>query len=225
MGLLSFEEKGNKQASKESKNSANYHEGYESAEVLMITEASCTEEWILDSGCTFHMTPCRSYFSDISEFEGGKVIMGNNQKCTVKGIGTVSLKLTDGSCKVLHSVRYVPDLKRNLISLGTLDRAGYRYTSENGTLKVMKDDVLKLSGKLQNGLYVLQGRTIVGESHVSDLASKETTLWHKRLAHIDGKGLEYLYKQGLIGNKRPVDLAFYEHCVLGKSTRASFPYD
>lgn len=73
-----LKKKANKQVPKESKNSANFHEGYESAEVLMITEKGCTEEWILDSGCTFHMTHCRDYFTEISEFEGGQVIMGNN---------------------------------------------------------------------------------------------------------------------------------------------------
>lgn len=61
--------------------------------------------------------------------------MGNNQKCTVKGVGTVTLRLADGSIKILKSVRYVSDLKRNLIFLGTLDRAGFKYTSENGIFK------------------------------------------------------------------------------------------
>lgn len=38
-----LKKKANKQASRDNKSSANYHEGYESAEVLMITETCCTE--------------------------------------------------------------------------------------------------------------------------------------------------------------------------------------
>lgn len=69
--------------------------------------------------------------------------------------------------------------------MGTLDRAGYKYTSEKGMLCIMKNNVLKLTGKLRDGLYVLQGETLIGETNVvSELASKETILWHNRLGHI-----------------------------------------
>lgn len=215
--------KNNKQPYKENKNSANLHEGYESAEVLMITDKDNTDEWILDSGCTFHMTPYRHYFTEISEFEGGRVIMGNNQHCSVRGIGTIKLRLADGSLKILKSVRFVPELKRNLISLGTLDRAGFTYKSENGQLKVSKDKALKLVGVLKDGLYVLQGKTELGEVNaIIDPASKEMSLWHRRLAHIGEKGLECLKRQGLLGNKRLGKLVFCEHCALGKQSRASF---
>lgn len=189
----------------------------------MVTDKDCVEEWVMDSGCTFHMTPCKHFFSELNLFEGGKVIMGNNQQCFVKGIGSMTLRTSDGSLKILKDVRYVPELKRNLISLGTLDKAGFSYTSENGTLNVTKDSVLKLSGQLRDGLYILKGKTVTGELNVlSKLASKETFLWHRRLAHIGEKGLDCLYKQGLLGKAKPVYPCFCEHCALGKSMRASF---
>ena len=40
------------------------------------------------------------------------------------GIGSVRLKLSNGSVKILLGVRLVPELKRNLISLGILDFSG-----------------------------------------------------------------------------------------------------
>ena len=46
--------------------------------------------------------------------------MGNNQTCSVKGIGDITFKMYDNKLRVLTNVRYVPGLKRNLISLGTL---------------------------------------------------------------------------------------------------------
>lgn len=42
----------------------------------------------------------------------------------VAGIGSVRLKLSNGSVKILLGVRHVPELKRNLISLGILDFSG-----------------------------------------------------------------------------------------------------
>ncbi|PHT49337.1 DNA mismatch repair protein MSH1, mitochondrial [Capsicum baccatum] len=44
----------------------------------------------------------------------------------------------DGVVRTLGNVRCVPDIKRSLISLGTLDSNGYRYTGEGGVLKVTK---------------------------------------------------------------------------------------
>lgn len=44
-------------------------------------------EWILDSGCTFHITPHKEFLSEFVEFEGNKVLMGNNSACTVQGMG------------------------------------------------------------------------------------------------------------------------------------------
>ncbi|GJX33744.1 retrovirus-related pol polyprotein from transposon TNT 1-94 [Tanacetum coccineum] len=45
-----------------------------------------------------------------------------NRECKIRGIGKVRLQLKDGSSFVLHNVRYILELKRNLISLGTLEK-------------------------------------------------------------------------------------------------------
>ena len=64
--------------------------------------------------------------------------MGNNASCKVAGVGTIKIKMFDGIVRTLCDVRHVPDLKRNLISLSTLDSKGYRYTGEGGVLKLAK---------------------------------------------------------------------------------------
>jgi len=40
----------------------------------------------------------------------------------VVGIGAVELRLADNTIRTLKEVRHVPDLKRNSISLGMLDK-------------------------------------------------------------------------------------------------------
>lgn len=215
--------KGKLPIKKENNVSANVLEGYESAEVLMVSGSNDIKEWIMDSGCTFHMSPHKHFFTKIKEFDGGKVVMGNNQQCDIKGIGSVKFQMDDGSFKILASVKYVPGLKRNLISLGTLDKSGFSYKSEGGNLMVCKDSVVKMKGVLKNGLYVLMGSSVSGELNaVSDKISKVTQLWQKRMCHISQKGLDILYKQDLISNHKPSQMPFCDHCVLGKATRLSF---
>jgi len=44
--------------------------------------------------------------------------MGDDHPCNLKGIGTVRIKMFDGIVRELKEVRYVPQLKRNLILVG-----------------------------------------------------------------------------------------------------------
>ena len=43
-------------------------------------------------------------------------------------------------------MRHIPNLKRNLISLSTLDLKGYKYTGEGGLLKVSKGVSIVMKG-------------------------------------------------------------------------------
>ena len=87
----------------------------------------------------------------------------------------------------MGNVRYVPRLRKNLISLGTLYEAGYGYKSKKGRLRVTKGSLVVMHGDLQpNKLYKLIGTTIVGGAAVSVNQGIEdkTELWHHKLGHI-----------------------------------------
>lgn len=49
-----------------------------------------------------------------------------------------------------------------------------------------------------------------------------TSLLHKRLAHISERGLNELCKQGLLSDDKLGDLELCKHCVHGKQTRVKF---
>ena len=81
--------------------------------MCVATEDMQKGKWILDSGCTFHMSPYKGYFSDYQDFDGGRVMMGNNSVCKVIGISKIYLKLHDGSrsIKEIRQVRHFQNLK------------------------------------------------------------------------------------------------------------------
>ena len=97
-------------------------DGYDSAEVLNVVEVDSGKEWILDSRCSFHMCPIKAWVEDFKEADGGHVLLSNNKHCKILGTGTIRIKHYDGIERVLEDVRYIPELKRNLISLGMLDK-------------------------------------------------------------------------------------------------------
>ena len=74
---------------------------------------------------SLYMTPNKAWFESLKE-EGGVVYMGNNKPCTqVKGIGPIRVIMYNGVEKLIANVRLIPELKRNLIALGMLDKLGY----------------------------------------------------------------------------------------------------
>ncbi|CAL9031518.1 unnamed protein product [Prunus brigantina] len=60
-----------------------------------------SKEWMLDSGCTYHMCPIREWFSSFEELDCGVVLMGNNNACKTQGIGKICLKMHDGTVREL----------------------------------------------------------------------------------------------------------------------------
>ena len=75
------------------------------AEVLTISDLSVDNEWIMDSGCSFHMCPNIDWFQNFNNKETGTIYMGNNHSCSVKGICNISLKLHDNKTRILTDVR------------------------------------------------------------------------------------------------------------------------
>ncbi|KAH9761919.1 Integrase catalytic domain-containing protein [Citrus sinensis] len=139
--------------------------------------------------------------------------------------GTIQLKNHDGSIQVLTDVRYVPSLKKNLISLGVLESKGLTITLRYGLLKVVAGALTVMKGTRRNNLYYFQGSTVIGSASIvsgKDADLEATKLWHMRLGHTGEKALQTLAKQGLLKGTNSCKLEFCEHCVLGKQTRVKF---
>ncbi|RVW67898.1 Retrovirus-related Pol polyprotein from transposon TNT 1-94 [Vitis vinifera] len=82
-------------------------DGYDSVEVLNVAEVDSSKEWILDSGCSFHMCPIKTWFENFKEADGGHVLLGNNKHCKILGQTVTSkvstmLKEDMGTTKLWH---------------------------------------------------------------------------------------------------------------------------
>jgi len=72
--------------------------------------------------------------------------MSDDHLCKVEGIGTVRIKMFDGMVQELKEMRYVPQLKRNLISVGTLEALGHGVSIRDGVLKMTRGSIMVLKG-------------------------------------------------------------------------------
>ena len=62
----------------------------------------------------------------------------------------------------MKEVRYVPQLKRNLISVGALEALGLVISIRDGVLKMIKGSMMVMKGVCQNNLYYLKGSMVTG---------------------------------------------------------------
>lgn len=155
------------------------------------------------------------------------MLMGNNHSCKTLGIGSIRIKMHDGVVRTLMDVRHVPDLRKNLISVGALDSGGCKIVIWNGVKKVVRGSLVVMKGIRQGNLYALLGTTVTGNVVVGTSGSggdpcKCTRLWHRRLGHMSEKGLDLLSKEGLLKNLKKPCMDFCENCMYGKTHRVQF---
>ena len=121
------------------------------------------ESWILDSACSFHVTPNRYWFGTYRLVNYSIVTMDNSAHYKITGIGNIRIKMFNSVVRMLCDARHVPEVEKNLISLGILDSNSYGYKSEGGVIKVTKGAMVVMKGRINsNNIYKLLESTVVG---------------------------------------------------------------
>ena len=105
--------------------------------------------------------------------------MGDDHPCKVEGIDIVRVKMFDGMVWELKKVRYVSQLKRNLIFFDTLEALGHGVFIRDGVFKMTRGSMVVLKGVRCNNLYYLMGSTITGRV-ATFISSGDvcTQVWH-----------------------------------------------
>ncbi|GJU87057.1 hypothetical protein Tco_1294603 [Tanacetum coccineum] len=140
-------------------------DGYDSADVMIAMSIEELLDWIIDSGGSYHITYRRNYLVDFEEYDGGNILLGDGREYHIQGIGKVQVHKRDGSSFVLDNVRYVSELRRNLISLGTLEKEGFTVKMQSAKIKVIKGSLIGLSGtRRSNCVYTLDGQAVTSKT-------------------------------------------------------------
>ncbi|GJR75479.1 retrovirus-related pol polyprotein from transposon TNT 1-94 [Tanacetum coccineum] len=80
--------------------------------------------WLMDSGCTSHMTPERSFFISLDTTDNPRVKLGDGRYTRAKGRGTIAINTNKGT-KYISRVLYVPELERSMLSVPQMIKNGY----------------------------------------------------------------------------------------------------
>ena len=94
----------------------------EEDKMALISHVHKNDTWIIDSGCSHHMTRDRIKFEHFEHYDGGSVRFGNNEPCRIKGKGRISLT----NELVCDNAYWVEGLKHNLLSVEQLINIGFK---------------------------------------------------------------------------------------------------
>ena len=115
--------------------------------------------WYFDSGASRHITSRKDLFRSLDAAPAGKqVTCANNSSYPIKGVGEISFTIADGTDLCLSDVLYVPGIKRNLLSVSSLSKNGFRVIFEDDTCVVHDKENgygLTTTGTLENVLFML----------------------------------------------------------------------
>ena len=103
------------------------------------------------------------WFFTFEKLDGCSVIMGDDRPYNMKGIGTVQIRMLDGMVQELKEVRYVSQVKKNLISVGALKILDHAVSVRDGVLKITKGSIVVMKSVRRNNLYYLMGSTLQGK--------------------------------------------------------------
>ena len=99
------------------------------------------------------MTFSKKLFDSFKEWKGS-VKLGDGEKLSVEGSGSLKIRMHDGMVKKLEAW-YVPGLRRNLISVSALSKHGYSFSGSGEGIRVCKGSSVVMKGRLRNDIYTL----------------------------------------------------------------------
>ena len=132
--------------------------------------------------------------------------MGTGTIVAATAIGTFCLELSSSRTLVLDECLYVPEVRRNLISVSRLGCFGYSFIF-TAKLIVKFNNKFVAFGILQDGLYLISSidssmNCIENDNAASILSLKRkrdvnlTYMWHLRLDHINIDEINRLVRVG-----------------------------
>ena len=181
-----------------------------------------SKSWLIDSGCTNHMTSDKVLFKELKLSKVTKVRIGNGGYLPAKGIGTVAI-ITSSGTKTISDVLYVPDIDQNLLSVGQLLEKGFKVSFEDFHCLIFYatgKEILRVKMRGKSFSYDPMEEQIAYFNKVSS-----TEIWHKRLGHCHLQRMLKLQKNDMTRDLPELD----DHvpnciaCQFGKQNRLPFP--
>ena len=163
---------------------------YQSEEILQALAAMALHEeekdpnFYVDSGATAHITNDPGKMSQVIPYKGHDAIfVGNGEALRISHIGEARLKTKHRDLK-LKKLLVVPEIKKNLLSIGQLTADNPCSIEFSSTGFVIKDQLQQVlaKGTKKGGLYALE-ENVIQAITVTKSSKASSEVWHQRIGH------------------------------------------
>lgn len=193
--------------------------------------------WCVDSGCTDHLVNDKKLFSKYVQLNKPRTIAAakNGVKLEAIGIGTIEASCICNNIRIpitITNVFYVPEVRKNLLSVDKMESSGLKVVFSNGNVKVYFNNRLRMFGRKIDSLYIIKMNVNFVDLDCNFSSSTErcenlAKLWHRRYGHLGFDNLKLLRRNNLVSGLeklKPSDMDnnFCEPCILGKIVRKPF---
>lgn len=190
-----------------------------------VNLVSNSDDWIADSGASVHMTSQREIFTSFVE-DQTVFSLADNSTLIVKGHGDVSVtSYVEGKVVNvrLQDVYYVPELRRNLFSVGAAQKYGVNVRTKDNQMQFWRNNkCIIVAMRTDNNLYRCAFEPM--KSIEVNAVTNDLRRWHERLGHIGISAMRELVQRGDIkGLVVPANAQINcEACEYGKAYKRSF---
>ncbi|KAH7861033.1 hypothetical protein Vadar_020802 [Vaccinium darrowii] len=187
------------------------------------------DDWIVDSGCSNHMTGDKKKLSNLSAYKGDRVVVtANNSRLPITHIGKTVINPRFSPSEVkLQDVYHVPGMKKNLLSVSQLTSSGNYVVFGPKDVKVYQS--LKpvgtpiMEGRRLESIYVMSAES----AYVDKTRKNETAnLWHAHLGHVSYHKLKIMMKKAMLKDLPQLDVqedVICAGCQYGKTHQLPLP--
>jgi hypothetical protein len=183
---------------------------------------------LYDSGATRHISPYKSDFASYTTLDPPVYLnAANQQRFPAIGTGTLTIRAPNSAASstlTLHEVLHAPAVGYTLVSIGALDKRGYRTSIGGRTLKLFspRGERIARIPQTTRGLY----HTTHIEESTNSVETVSIMELHRRMGHIAPTSARTLVEKGLVtGIRLDPDSreADCEACLFARATRKPIP--
>lgn len=185
-------------------------------EKTLVSQVDKESKWIIDSGCSHHMTSDKNKFVELAMFDGGVVRFGDNTPKSIIGIGSITL---DGKINT-DDVFLVEGLKHNLLSVSQLVGKGYILEFKDGKCFIRNQMGRLIASRNLSRGNVYELNTTIGKCLVARI--DDSWLWHKRFCYINFDNMVKISRINAVSDLPRIDKPsniMCRECVMGKQTK------
>ena len=175
------------------------HELPQALAALTLDTSVIDTEWTSDTGASNHMTGQQGMLTHLNKYNGtDSIVIGDGSSLPITGIGNSIIKQKNNVLP-LHDVLFVPNLKKNLLSVSQLTSqypVNCEFSNVNFCVKERNTGRPLITGRRKGNLYVLSDEP---EAHFSyRFKSGTTNIWHQRLGYPQFSTIPLLKNKGFI---------------------------